>query len=89
MQQASTVVESATFALRAKNFAASAAFTIVACAIYGLEPWNRKQLDELYGWFGFSFTGSEFLFRAALGYISLLLVYFLFEPRPRTCSAST
>jgi len=68
--------------LRLKNAGASIILTALACAIYGYAPHNEKQMTELFGSVGYSFIGSEFLVRAALGYMALLLVYFLVERNP-------
>jgi protein-S-isoprenylcysteine O-methyltransferase Ste14 len=63
--------------LRLKNLAASTAIVAVACVIYGLAPYNRRQVDTLYGSPAFSFTGRAFLCLAALAYVGALAIYFL------------
>jgi len=70
-------------ALRLKNLAASAAVTAAACAVYLFSPYNQGQLDRVYGVPGFSTIGSDFLVRAALGYIALLALYYFSERNPR------
>ena len=60
-EQASVSSASSALALRLKNVAASAAVVGGACAVYGLAPYNERQLDELLGSTAFSFTGAEFL----------------------------
>lgn len=82
MEGTRTTEASPGLALRFKNAAASIALTAIACAIYALAPYNQTELTRLYGWVGFSFTGREFLFRAAVTYAVLLLLYFLLEPAP-------
>jgi len=68
---------SARLLLRVKNVAASAVIVAVACMAYGLAPYNRKQLEPLYGSESFSFTGTSFLVGAAAIYLGLLAIYFL------------
>src|SRR5690242_17252425 len=67
---------------RLKNAAAAITLTVTASAIYAVVPYNEHQIDHLYGWVGFSFTGAEFLFTATAAYCLLLLIYFLTEPAP-------
>lgn len=74
----------AVLVLRLKNLTASIAVTTLACAIYGVAPYNRKQVDALYGFEGYSIIGADFLVTAALWYMALLLVYYLAEPNART-----
>src|SRR4029453_13046752 len=81
MDSASSVLQPA-FTLRAKNFVASASFIAIACAIYALSPYNTQQMNKLYGWVGFAFTGREFLFKSATVYVLLLLAYYLIERDP-------
>lgn len=82
-EQASVSSASSALALRLKNVAASAAVVGGACAVYGLAPYNERQLDELLGSTAFSFTGAEFLLTGALTYAGLLALYFLTERDPR------
>lgn len=63
--------------LRIKNAAASAGVVILACATYGLSPYNHTNLDRLYGPSSIAFTGYQFLACAAGAYVLALLVYFL------------
>ena len=66
----------------AKNLLASAAVVWIASAAYAAAPYYNKQLRELYGWVGFSFTGLQFLVAAAGVYTLLLGVYYLLEASP-------
>jgi hypothetical protein len=84
MDRVSTLPVSAARNLRLKNLAASSAVTALACAAYGFTPHGRRQLDELYGFAGFSIVGRDFLVTAALWYMALLLVYYLAERNPRS-----
>src|SRR5438105_1780262 len=82
MERTSTIRDFSTLALRAKNLSASIMLTVIGCAIYAIAPYNDSQLGALYGWVGFSFTGREFLFKAAALYGALLAVCFLTERSP-------
>lgn len=62
---------------RLQNIAASAAVVAGACALYGVAPYNQRQLGSLFGGTSFSFTGAEFLLAAAVTYTALLSIYFL------------
>ena len=65
------------FVLRFKNAAASAGVVILACAIYGLSPYNHANLDKLYGPPAIAFTGYQFLACAAGAYVLALIAFFL------------
>src|SRR5437867_4969428 len=84
MDHSATAPAPSVLPLRLKNFGASAAIVVIAAAVYGLAPYNQRQLDTLYGSSRFSFTGAQFLVAAALTYIALLGAYFigLREPVP-------
>jgi len=70
--------------LRLKNFAASAAVVALSCAVFRFAPYNKRLFDALYGSPAFSFSGAEFLFSAAVGYLALLGWYYLLERDPAT-----
>lgn len=75
-------------ALRWQNWAASALLVLLACAVYGLSPFNRQQLDAYYGLVSPTFTGSQFLWTSAWIYIVLLALYFLLFDREPEASKS-
>jgi len=68
--------------VRLGNIAASAAVVGLACGIYTLAPHNRAQIDGLYRFRGFVYTGAEFLSLAACAYVLALIVYYLTETQP-------
>jgi hypothetical protein len=82
MELASTISSGPAVLLRLKNAVAAIVLTIVASGIYAAAPYNERQMQHLYGWVGFSFTGAEFLFTATSAYCILLLIYFLADPAP-------
>lgn len=82
MDHSSTVPAASTLSLRLKNFGASFAVMLLACAFYHLGSYNRQQLAQLHGWPAFSFTGEGFLFAATLAYAALLALYYLIEADP-------
>ena len=49
----------------------------LACGGYALAPYNRSQMEHLYGSVWLSFTGLQFLAVAALGYATCLVVFHL------------
>lgn len=73
--------------LRLKNLAASATLVALASLVYRFAPYNQRQLDTFYGSSVFSFTGSAFLFTAALTYVALLAIYYLGERQPGTAKS--
>lgn len=73
----------ATTGLRLRNIAAAAVVVALGCAAYLAAPYQRSQLDTLYGWTGFVFRGRDFLVAAAGVYLLLLAVFHLCEPQPR------
>jgi len=82
MTQSTTLATAMAPRLRIKNLAASTLVVAGASAIYGFAPYNRFQLDRVYGIPGFSTIGYDFLFNAALTYVALLAVYYLTERAP-------
>ena len=82
MELASTIWSGPAALLRLKNAAAAIVLTIIASGVYAVAPYNEYQIQHLFGWVGFSFTGEEFLVAATLTYCALLLIYFLTEPAP-------
>lgn len=82
------VSASPVLALRWQNWAASAFTVAVACAVYGLSPFNRQQLDAYYGPVSPIFTGVQFLWTSALVYVALLALYFLLFDRQPEASKS-
>ncbi len=82
MDQASTAAPASSWALRAKNFGASAAVVALALLFHRVAGQNRRTLERLFGSEHFSFTGDQFLNAAALCYVALLAMYFLSERNP-------
>lgn len=82
MDHLSTVAPASLLALRIKNFVASVAVVALSLAFCRVSAQIRKVLDQLYGSTTLSFTGTEFLFTAAIGYTALLALYFLSEREP-------
>jgi protein-S-isoprenylcysteine O-methyltransferase Ste14 len=74
--------EGAALLRRLQNLVASLAVVGTSMAICVQIPYYRAQLEELYGWDRFMFTGMEFLITAAVVYSLLLGVYYLTEPAP-------
>jgi protein-S-isoprenylcysteine O-methyltransferase Ste14 len=62
---------------------------ILSCAAYRYAPfsYHQQQFGELYGAIGFSFTGGQYLFIAAAGYIAILALYFALETNIGTAKA--
>ena len=65
--------------LRLKNATSSAAVVIIACAIYGLSPFNQQSLGTLYGPAAVAITGYGFLVAGAGAYVVLLTIYFMVQ----------
>src|SRR5262245_48984295 len=80
--EAFVLAEPSVLAIRARNLGASSMLVALASTIYLLSPYNQNEIDKAYDWVGVSFTGREFLAKATLAYIVLLLGYYAFEPRP-------
>ena len=74
--------------LRWQNWTASVLWVVAGCAVYGLSPFNRKQLDSSYGAPFWQFTGLQFLVASALVYTALLGMYFLSADRSPQSSKS-
>jgi protein-S-isoprenylcysteine O-methyltransferase Ste14 len=76
------------WSLRLSNFLASTFIVGMACSIYAYSPFNRAQLDRLFGSPEvLVFSGRQFLGWAALSYIAALALY-LFGPAEPVASKS-
>lgn len=71
------------FSLRLKNAIASSAVVVLACAAFGLAPYNTSNLSRLHGNSDFAFTGYQFLAWAGGLYVLILAAYLLTDRDPR------
>jgi hypothetical protein len=82
MSSEAALPSASAFPLRLRNLLAAASAVAIGCGVYAFVPYNREQMDRLYGNEVFSFRGDQFLAAAATFYIALLCVYYLAEARP-------
>jgi protein-S-isoprenylcysteine O-methyltransferase Ste14 len=77
MTTTTTVSAAVPATARLLRAAAAVAVVALACAIYALAPYNREQMERLYGSVALSFSGYEFLFTAAALYAAAVVAFHL------------
>lgn len=85
----STDASRSSWSMRLRNFLASAFVVAAASVVYALLPFNQAQIERKFGSPEFFvFSGRQFLFAAALAYITALAGFYLFVPTEQASSKS-